>query len=139
MCSTATSTQNHRVLSIRNFIVEISVVAAKTERRTGKREQRQGSPEARRLFKAGTARDSAILAQPSGRLYGPPCVSWYEIPLPPGFILRCLPMPCHETPSGSAWGTKSSTTAIGSLPDDTAGASGYTLAGVTTGAASTSG
>jgi hypothetical protein len=52
-------------LSIRNFIVEISVVAAKTERRTGKREQRTGSPEARRLFNPRTHHDA--LKFPSGK------------------------------------------------------------------------
>src|ERR1700730_2576851 len=42
MCSQATSTQNRRVLSIRNFIVEIRVIAAKTERRTGKQRAKNG-------------------------------------------------------------------------------------------------
>jgi hypothetical protein len=53
-------------LSIRNFIVEISVVAAKTERRTGKREQRTGSPEARRLFNPRTHHDA--LEFPDGKM-----------------------------------------------------------------------
>jgi ATP dependent DNA ligase domain len=40
--------------------------------------------------------------------------------------------PPRSPPAGRHGSTKSSTTAIGSLPDETAGASGYTLAGVTT-------
>ena len=56
-----------------------------------------------------------------------------KIPLPLGFIPPCLPSPSQKPPAGRHGSTKSSTTAIGSLPDETAGASGYTLAGVTIG------
>jgi hypothetical protein len=46
----------------------------------------------------GRGRDMAILAHPTGRLYGPPC----------SFLVRksrcpCLPSPSQQAPSGSAW------------------------------------
>ena len=62
-----------------------------------------------------------------------------KIPLPLGFIPPCLPSPSQKPPSGSAWVHEIKHDGYRLIADETGGASGYTLAGVTTGAASTSG